>query len=185
LQLVFLWYNISGNLGFFDKTFDSDVEIYNKLILFVSMKIEDVMSKSVVSVLPETALTEVAGLLFKNRFHGVPVLENGKLSGIITENDFFTKNSNIFLPSYIHFIEGNKIIGDLPRETREKIDKLLNFKAKDIMTIDCVSVRDDLDVDGLIDLFRAAKYKTLPVVDSEGCLVGIVTRSDILKLINA
>ena len=48
------------------------------------MKIKDIMVTNVVSVGPRTSISKVADILFSNRFHGLPIVENDKLSGIIT-----------------------------------------------------------------------------------------------------
>jgi len=71
------------------------------------------MTKNVSFVSPDTKITDVAEIMFKNRFHGLPVLDNDKIVGIITETDFFTKDAaNLYLPSYISFLKENKIADD-------------------------------------------------------------------------
>ncbi|MFA6974130.1 MAG: CBS domain-containing protein [Parcubacteria group bacterium] len=148
------------------------------------MKVADIMTKDVVTVEPETKITEVAETLFRNRFHGVPVVRHRKIIGIITETDFFTKDSvNLFLPSYIAFLKENRTIGELSGERKEKVEKLLNAKAKDIMSEKCVSILQDMDVASLLEFFKTTKFTTLPVINESDSLVGIVTLADILNLI--
>lgn len=145
------------------------------------MKIKDIMISDVISVRSGDSVTEVADILFKNGFHGLPVLENDKVAGIITEDDFFLKNfDDLFLPSYIRFIKENKIAGNIPFDIKEKIQKLLNAKAADIMTIDCLTVTPDMDAADLMNMIRKTKYTTFPVVDYGKKILGIVTLSDIL-----
>jgi predicted transcriptional regulator len=149
------------------------------------MKVEDIMTKEVVSVGPETGIAEVAGILFSQRFHGVPVLENNKIVGILTETDFFTKDeANIFLPSYISFLKENKVVDNLPKDKKEKVTRLFNVKAKDIMSTNCTTVRKDMEVEDLISFYKKTKLTTLPVVDENGLLAGIVTVTDIIGLVN-
>jgi predicted transcriptional regulator len=148
------------------------------------MKVRDVMTKDVVSVSPEVKIVEVARILFENRFHGVPVVEDGKIIGIITEDDFFTKDSkNLFLPSYINFLQETGISSALTREKQEKLDKLMNSKASDIMSSDCVTIMDSMDIRDLLNFFRETNFNTLPVTDEKNSLVGIVTLADILGLV--
>ena len=150
-----------------------------------SLLVRDVMTKKVVSVSPETGIVEIADLIFKNRFHGVPVIESGKVAGIVTETDFFTKDASIlFLPSYINFLKENKIKEDLPPEKREEVEKLINTKAKDIMTPDCVTIFQDMQIKDLLQFFRTTKFTSLPVTDEDNRMVGIITLSDILGLLN-
>jgi CBS domain-containing protein len=51
------------------------------------VKVGDVMNKHVVCVSPETSLPEVAEIMDKYDIHRVPVVENGKLVGIISRSD--------------------------------------------------------------------------------------------------
>jgi acetoin utilization protein AcuB len=142
------------------------------------------MTKNVITVAPETKITKVAEILSENRFHAVPVAEEGRVVGIVAEDDFFTRNSgNVFLPSYIQFIKGTKVVDALARGKKEKLEKLMNLEAKDIMSKDCVSILGEMDISDLLEFFRETKYTTLPVIDNQDKLIGIVTFSDIIGLI--
>ena len=57
------------------------------------------------------------------------------------------------------------------------------FKAKDIMSQDVVTVSPDDTTDHAISLLVEHKISGLPVVDREGCLVGVITEFDLLELI--
>ncbi len=139
------------------------------------------MIKNVVSVQSGDSVLEIADILFRNGFHGLPVSENGKVLGIVTEDDFFLKNfDDLFLPSYIRFIKENKIADNIPFDIKEKIQKLLNAKAADIMTAECLTVPADMDVYDFMNMIRTTKYTTFPVVDYGKKMIGIVTLSDIL-----
>lgn len=147
------------------------------------MQVKDIMTKNVISVSLETKITEVAEIIFKNKFHGVPVVEGGQVVGIITETDFFTKNSdNFFLPSYIKFLEENIPDEKLSSDQQEKLRKLLNSQARDIMTSDCVTILADMKIQDLLEFFKTTKFMTIPVVDEKNYLIGIVTFSDILGM---
>jgi CBS domain-containing protein len=56
----------------------------------------------------------------------------------------------------------------------------LGIKAKDIMTRDVITVRRDMKVNELVDLFVEHKISSVPVLDIKGALVGIVTKTDII-----
>jgi len=148
------------------------------------MKVEDIMQKNVIWVTPETTIAEVATILFENRFHGVPVMENDKIAGIITESDFFLKDpANLFLPTYIDVLKNTAITGDLSKEKKQEIDKFFQTKAKDIMTKKCMTVSNFMKLEDLLIFFKETKFTTLPVVDESEKLAGIVTLSDIIGLI--
>jgi CBS domain-containing protein len=150
------------------------------------MKVKDVMTTQVVTVAPETRIGEVAEILFKNRFHGLPVVEKDKVVGIITESDFFTKDArNVFLPSYISFLQDTKIADALTTEKQKKVEQLMNTQAADIMNPSCTTILEDMDIKDLLNFFRETHFITLPVVDQSDQLVGVVTLADILGLIKA
>lgn len=148
------------------------------------MKIKEIMIRKVISVASETYIGEVAEKMVKNRIHGVPVVENDKIVGIITESDFFTKNSNqIHLPSYIDFIKGLGFKGESD-EQKEKLKALLKTKAKDIMTTNCVTISQEADVSEMIEIFRQTHFGLIPVVDDQGTMVGIVALADIINIVS-
>jgi CBS domain-containing protein len=149
------------------------------------MLIREVMTKEVISVSPDSSVEQVAQLLIGNKIHGVPVVENGKPVGMITETDFFTKGSvTIYLPQYIDFLKKGPASGKVPQGRDEKVGLLLNTKAKDIMSSPCVTISSDEDVSEFFKLVREKKMISVPVVDHAGILVGIVTLADIINLIN-
>lgn len=148
------------------------------------MKVEDIMTKNVVTVTPDSKITQVAEIMFKNRFHGVPVAEGKRVVGIVTEGDFFTRDqNNVFLPSYINFLKESKVAGALSKAEEEKVKKLLNAQVREIMNEKCVTILRDMSLHDLIAFFRETKYNTLPVMDENNELVGIVTLADVIGLI--
>lgn len=149
------------------------------------MLVKDIMTKSVISVSPEMKLNEVAKIIFEKKVHGVPVVEKGKIVGIITETDFFTKDeNNVFLPTYLEFIRKNTPEDSLSKEEQGKIDKLLDLRANDIMNEGCLTIFQDMSLEQLVEFFKTSNYKTLPVTDEMENLVGVVTRSDMIGLLS-
>ena len=153
----------------------------------VRTKIKDIMTKKVVSVSPETPFRQAAFIMAKNRFHGIPVIDdNGILAGIITEIDFFTKDvANIYLPSFSEILEKTKIIRTLSYKQKKDVDKLLKAKAKDIMTGECLFIFSDADIKEGAKIIINKQVFTLPVVDRKNKVVGIVTATDIIAYLYA
>ncbi len=151
-----------------------------------SMQVKDIMTKKVITVSAETPIMEVAEIIFKERIHAVPVVRDGKVIGIITETDFFTKNAaSVYLPSYISFLKGNRMYEKLSPQKQAEVDKLLNARAKDIMTEECVTIFQEMQVKDLLEFFRTTSFMTLPVTDESNNLVGIVALADIIGLLKA
>lgn len=142
------------------------------------MKVEKIMTDKVISVNTDTKIAEVAYFLSKYRIHALPVLdENKQVAGIITESDLFIKNDpNKNMISYIEFLENTKA------STKEKINAYSEEPARSIMTINPTTVRPDTDVKELIKIIKEKKLFSVPVVDNNSRLVGIVTMADLIQI---
>ncbi len=55
----------------------------------LTMQVADVMSKQVISIEQTATIAEVAAIMLEKKISGVPVTDNGKLVGMITESDLF------------------------------------------------------------------------------------------------
>ncbi|MCS7088773.1 MAG: CBS domain-containing protein [Thermoflexales bacterium] len=65
------------------------LSIYEINYLLAEMKVEKIMKRNVITVTPDTPIREAANLMLTHKIGGLPVVEDGKLVGIITESDIF------------------------------------------------------------------------------------------------
>jgi CBS domain-containing protein len=146
------------------------------------MNVSDIMMREVITVKKETPLQEAAGLLAKFRIHGFPVVdEENKVIGIVTESDFFTKDSsNIFLPTFLQFIKSENLKNPPEVDSREVEKKT---KVEDIMTKDCFTVQPETTIEELIQYCKEKNFNSFPVTNGQRILVGIVTVMDVIKLL--
>lgn len=149
------------------------------------MQIREIMTRDVIYASPDTNISDVADIIFRNKFHAIPIVENNKAVGIITEDDFFLKGHNdMYLPSFIRSIQQNKVAERIPRDIKDNIKKLLDAKASDLMTKDPVCVPEDLPVSELMELIRKTKFTTFPVADRDNNILGIVTLVDVIGTVS-
>jgi CBS domain-containing protein len=147
------------------------------------MTVADIMTRNIIYAEPRTKVVEVAEMLFKHGYHGMPVVDDGKVVGMITENDFFIKDADVlFLPSYIKFLEDNSMVENLSEEKKRRIEKLLSLEARDIMTKDVVTVPLNMDVAELLEFIKKTRFNTLPVADDGKNLLGLVTLVDVIGM---
>lgn len=142
--------------------------------------LKDVMTKEVVSVFPETALFKAAKILYDNQFTGLPVIDNSVLVGIITEYDLISMESET--PTHIPTLQ--KIFQTIPiEEGREKeIENLFLLKVKDVMNPDPLVLSKDATLEETVSAFKEHhRVNPIPVLDSQRKIVGIVSRSDLIK----
>lgn len=142
------------------------------------------MTKEVIFVGADDLIVDVSRILIENRIHGVPVVENKKVVGIITETDFFTKGTiGVYLPTYIEFLKIKESHAFVNDEKWKEIETLLAAKSSDIMSSPCITIEQDADVNEFFGLLKGRGLNSVPVVDKKNELVGMVTLADVINLI--
>ena len=148
------------------------------------LKAQDIMTKEVITISPDTEIAQAAKMLLSNRINGLPVIdETGKLVGILCQSDLIIQQKNIPIPSLFTLLDG--FIPLTPSKKLDKeVEKIAATKTADAMTANPVTVNPDTGIDEIAALMVEKNYHTLPVVDADK-LVGIVGKEDVLKtLIN-
>jgi len=148
------------------------------------MQVKELMSSPVISCDLSWKISQVAHTLTKYRIHAIPVLDkNRKIAGIVTEKDFFIKDeSSIYLPSFVHFFKKSKFERCLDKKLEKKFQKILNAKAGDIMSSPALTVSPEDKIEEVIKIFQKTQYNTLPVIDENEALIGIITITDIIGI---
>ena len=138
--------------------------------------VKDVMSAEVVAVRRGASFNEMAASLRQYRVSAFPVIDDdGKVIGVVSEADLLAKEA---LADGQAGIPG-AVTGLLHRKQQEKADALT---AGEMMTHPAVTVRPDDTVEHAARMMYTLQVKRLPVVDAGGCLIGIVSRSDVLAV---
>lgn len=130
------------------------------------MNVAELMSRDVVTVGPDTPLKEVAVLLTEHRIGGMPVVEGGRVVGVVSETDIVAKERGRLAPR---------------RVRRRRDDKRTARTAGDAMTAPPVTVDGWMSSAGAAAIMLEQDVNRLPVVDGTGRLVGIVTRADLVR----
>jgi CBS domain-containing protein len=142
----------------------------------------EIMTRNVVAVEPETPLIEAVNILLKNGYNGLPVIAGGLLVGIITEYDMVTKGSAVHIPTLIKMLGGldQKYAGEL----KEQLKGILAMKVGDVMNSEPLTLGEDADILKVVDTFsQHHKVNPIPILDKDNKLVGIISRSDMLKFL--
>ena len=110
-----------------------------------------IMKKEIITITPDATIQEAAEIFFSKRIHRLPVVENGKLVGIITPTDLL------------------KIVSTIKTD----------LTAEDAVTTTCVTAYEDEPLTYTIPAMRISDVSALPVLDAQGKMVGIITDRDL------
>jgi acetoin utilization protein AcuB len=119
------------------------------------MKVKKFMNPDPVTVSPDEGINDVFHLLLEHRFRQAPVVEDGKLIGIVTDRD-------LRMALFQTFVASDLTVGD-------------------VMRAGPITISDDAEIKEAGRLICEYKFNALPVVSSTGDLVGIITTTDILR----
>lgn len=123
--------------------------------LTYELKVEQVMCKNVTTLKPDNTMNDVRRILRKNKISGIPVIDDDRLVGIVSIEDFL-----------ICLLEGGGI----------------NEKVENRMTKNVVTAYSDDHIVQLVGKFDRDGYGRFPVVDRDTKkLVGIITKGDIIE----
>ena len=126
------------------------------------------MTRNPVTATPDMSVGEASDLMKREKVHRLPVLDKNKnLVGVITEKDVLYASPSPATSLSIH----------------EMAYLLSKLKVKDLMTKDVVTITEDTTVEEAARLMVDQDLSCLPVVNATGKLVGIVSKSDMFRIL--
>ncbi len=141
------------------------------------MLAKDVMTTKVITVSPDDLVSEIAGLLLRNRISAVPVVDaDQRAVGIVSEGDLMHRPE-----SGTEKRRGSWWLGlfTMSADLATDYSKSHGVRASDVMTAPVVTVPDDMPVADIARTLEEHHIKRVPVV-RDGRLVGIVSRANLL-----
>lgn len=129
--------------------------------------VKDWMTRHVVTITPETSLPEAHRLMTDKKIRRLPVLENGRLVGIVTLGD----------------VRGAEPSGATTLSIWELNYLLAKLEIREIMAHNPVTISPEATIGEASRLMLEKKISGLPVVDKSGQLAGIITESDVFRMV--
>ncbi|MDD3573854.1 CBS domain-containing protein [Methanospirillum sp.] len=149
------------------------------------MIVRDAMTKDPVTCQAKDSIADVAGIMRSRKIGGIPILDEDKLAGIVTETDILkllkTKgpSDDLWLPSPLEIIE-------LPvrefinwENTKKALTDIREKKIADIMSKPVITISPGDDIEIAAQRMLEKKIDRLCVMENDR-LVGIITRQDIV-----
>jgi len=140
------------------------------------VKVKELMTPDPIAVGPELSLKDVAAILSEHGISGLPVVgREREVLGVVSEADILVKERG---PDPRH----GGLLGWLLEGGRADREKLSARTAGEAMTSPAITIGAGKHVSQAARLMIEKGIKRLPVVDRTGALVGIVTRSDLVRV---
>jgi CBS domain-containing protein len=138
------------------------------------------MTQAVLTVSPETLVSDLAKTLVGKNIGGVPVVDaDGRLVGIVTQSDLVEWAQELELPPALNILDFHLYL-EVPSHFFRKLEKMLGATVGDIMSPKPVTVSPDTPVPRLAALMDRQKVHTLPVLEG-GKIVGIIGKIDLVR----
>jgi len=141
------------------------------------MKASEIMTQDVVSIGPETSVTDAARVMLREQCSGLPVIDATRaLVGIVTEADLLRRvelGTEKPRSHWLAFLAGAEIAANNYVRTH-------SLHVADVMTTDVVTVGEDTPVTSIVETMEKRRVKRLPVV-RDGRVIGIVTRANLVR----
>lgn len=141
------------------------------------MQAKDIMTDKVISVSPETEVSEIAKLLIRKRISAVPIVDGDqRILGIVSEGDLIRRTE-----TGTEKQRGSWWLGlfTSPESLSTAYTKAHGRRAADIMTQNVITVTEDTPIADVARTLEEHHVKRVPVV-RDGRLVGIVSRANLL-----
>jgi CBS domain-containing protein len=129
--------------------------------------VKDWMTRNVVTITPDTTLPEAHRLMTEKRVRRLPVVKDGLLVGIITLGD--VRGAEPSRATSLSIWEVNYLSGKV--------------KIEEIMARNLITISPNATISQAAGLMLEHKVSGLPVVDYARGLVGIITESDIFRMV--
>lgn len=145
------------------------------------MKVADIMTREVISVRPDTRVGQIARIFREHGLSGLPVVsEDGELVGIVTELDMVKRHARPQMPDFLPLL--GVYVPLRTKEYRESLRRITGVVAQDIMTTPVNTISPDASIEDAATVMVSNRSNPLPVVDETGKMVGIISRTDLLRV---
>ena len=131
------------------------------------MLVRNWMSKNVESIGPDDSMLDAVNRMRDRKVHMLPVLDGEKIVGVVTDRDIKRSSASDASTLEIH----------------ELMYLISKIKVRDIMSKKVVTVPDDYTVEETAEVLLQSRISGVPVVDNAGKLVGVITQTDIFRVL--
>jgi predicted transcriptional regulator len=145
------------------------------------MKASDIMKKNVITVSPDLEIHKLAELFVEKNISGAPVVSNGKVVGLVLEDDLIVRDRRVHLPTFIFLLSGLITLGE--KKLEQDLKKIAASQVKDIMRNKFSKISPDTDIESIAASVVDNGINYFLVLENNN-LMGIITKKDLIKAIS-
>lgn len=134
---------------------------------FLQQTVADYMTRAVKTVTREMTVGELNKIFERDDFNTYPVVENARVIGLVSKFDLL------------------KCFAFTPSQMVPRYDDLMNRTVADIMTSAYIYVGADTRLTRVLQLMVEHRIRSIPAIDSDNRLAGIIAREDVLRALAA
>lgn len=139
------------------------------------MNARDVMTRNVISISPDATVLQAARMMLEHHISGLPVVEKGKLVGVLSEGDFLRRQETRTQhrrSRWLEFLMG-------PGRMAEEYTHTHGSKVSEVMTTEVETATEDTSLEDIVALMEKHHIKRVPIVRGAK-MVGIITRANLM-----
>lgn len=144
------------------------------------MRVDEVMHDNWPTLTPDDTVETAIRLFAERNISGAPVVEDGRLVGIVTEGDLILRDADVRSPGFLEILGGVVPFGDWS-EYRAETLKSAGVAVGEVMTRDAHTIPPNASLSEAATAMARERVKLLPVADGEA-LAGVIVRMDIITL---
>ncbi len=148
------------------------------------VRAKDIMSRSLITITEDETLKEAIDLLTTHRFGGLPVVDGeGNLRGAVSITDIVQFAKDIDEKPLVNLsrwfsAKSDDIDTFYSSKSREAMK---NTRVRDAMSIKIITAGEEQPLNELARMMKRHRTNRIHIVDDQGKIIGIVTRSDLIQ----
>jgi CBS domain-containing protein len=144
--------------------------------------VRDVMSPTLWTLRPETTVEEAADVLASRGVSTLPVVdEGGKLIGVLRDADLIASAARVHVPTFFNFLGATVPFPGEMKHLEEELRKIAGATVGEVMEKKPPTIAPDATLEDVASLMHDKNVNSIPVVERDGRVVGIVARADLVR----
>jgi CBS domain-containing protein len=144
------------------------------------LRVADISHEEWPTLGPDETVEGAITLFAETGISGAPVVDGGRLVGIVTEGDLIFRDADIKAPGFLDILGGLIPLGSWDEYRKEAL-KSAGVTVDEVMTRELITISPDASLAEASTIMADKRVKILPITDGEA-LHGVITRMDILTL---